>query len=121
MDLKTLKSEHHNVFAAAVQEGSEKGTATERDRVVAHLTMGEASGDMKSAVTAIKDGVEMTSSMQATYMAAGMNRTDTDTRSAEEIALAEAADNAAGDDNINAAADLVASGVEAKLGTKVEA
>lgn len=76
MDAATLKTEHPAAYASVF----ELGVAKERDRVVAHLTMGEASGDVKTACEAIKEGSEMTSTLQAKYMAAGMNRSDIDAR-----------------------------------------
>lgn len=60
------------VIDAAVQ----RGVTQERDRVLAHLTMGETSGDMRIAVEAIRAGTGMTLELQARYMAAGMNRSD---------------------------------------------
>lgn len=111
MDLKTLKAQHPDVYAAAVQEGVE----SERDRVTAHLTMGEASGDNKTAYAAIKDGSEMTATLQATYMTAGMNRQDVANRQ-DDDANANAGDGANASDDQGDAADAVASMVEAKLG-----
>ena len=72
MDLNTLKASHHDVYAAAVQEGIKQ----ERDRVGAHLTMGAGSGDMKTALASVADGSEMTATLQAAYLTAGMNRKD---------------------------------------------
>jgi ClpP class serine protease len=72
MNLTDLKAKYPLVHAEAVAEG----TAKELDRVSAHLIMGEKSGAMDAAVKAVKEGAEMTSTMQATYMTAGMNRTD---------------------------------------------
>ena len=72
MDLKELVAQHPDVYQAAVQAGIDQ----ERDRVGAHLTMGEASGDTTTAFTAIKDGSAMTATLQATYLAAGMNKSD---------------------------------------------
>lgn len=66
MDLKTLMAEHPDVYAAAV--------ASEKDRVCAHLTLGESSGDMATAISAIRDGSEMTQTLMATYTAAAMKR-----------------------------------------------
>jgi len=80
MDLITLKAQHADVYAAVMQEGANQ----ERDRVSAHLTMGEASGDMKTAMTAISDGSAMTAALQATYMAAGMNRQDVSNRQEDD-------------------------------------
>lgn len=80
MDLATLKAQHPATFSAAVQEGIDQ----ERDRVTAHVTMGEASGDVKTALAAINDGSAMTATLSAKYMAAGMNRSDVNARQADE-------------------------------------
>ena len=72
MDINELKTQHPATFAAAVQMGAEQ----ERDRVSAHLTMGEASGDMATATAAIADGSEMTALLNAKYMAAGMKKSE---------------------------------------------
>lgn len=112
MDLGKLKAEHPDVYAAAVQIG----VIQERDRVSAHLTMGEASGDMKTACSSIKDGLEMTASLQATYMAAGMNKANQNARQDDDAAAAAAANGAAADDDADASGNAVASAVEAKLG-----
>ena len=68
MNLQELKSKHPDTYAAAVAEG----VAQEQDRVSAHLTMGEASGDMKTAIEAVAKGDSLTAAYQAKYMAAGM-------------------------------------------------
>jgi ClpP class serine protease len=115
MDLKILKAQHPDVYAAAVQEGADQ----ERDRVTAHLIMGEKSGAMETASKAIKDGEPMTATLQATYLTAGMNRSDVSTRQ-EEDAAASAADNANASDNGADASDNVASLVEARLGVTGE-
>ena len=74
LNLATLKLEHPEAYAQALAEGVTQGVAKENDRVNSHRIMGEASGDMKTAMAAIEDGSEMTATIQATYMAAGMNR-----------------------------------------------
>lgn len=115
MDLNKLKSEHSDVYAAAVQVGVKE----ENERVSAHLTMGEASGDMKTAITAINDGSALTAKLQATYMAAGMNRSDISARAQESAAAAAAAAAAASDTPASgelSAADQVAALVEAQMG-----
>lgn len=111
MDLKQLQAQHPETFAAAVQQG----TDIERDRVSAHLIMGQSSGAMETACTAIKDGSAMTATLQATYMTAGINRSDVSNRQ-DDDAGAGAGDNAnAQDDNGNQADDVL-SIVESKLG-----
>lgn len=111
MDLQSLKAQHPETYAAAVKQG----TDIERDRVTAHLTMGGASGDMKTACKAIEDGSPMTATLQATYMTAGMNRKDTANRQ-EDDAGANAADDASSSDDLGDPAEDVLSIIEAKLG-----
>jgi len=91
MDLATLKAQHPDVYAAAMQEG----VSAERERVSAHLIMGEASGAMETATAAIKKGDPMTATLQATYMAAGMNRQDQSARQTDSADAAAAASSAA--------------------------
>lgn len=88
MDVQTLKANHYDVYTAVRQ----KGVAEERDRVTAHLTMGEASGAMKTAIDAISDGSAMTATLQAKYLAAGMDRSDVRARQ-EDDKDADGADN----------------------------
>lgn len=110
MDLQTLKAQHPDVYAAAAQEGRTE----ERDRVGAHLTMGEASGDMKTAIGAVQDGSAMTATLQAKYMAAGMNRSDVQARQ-DDDADANAGDDAnAGEEEAeaNAGANILAAAAE---------
>lgn len=116
MDLQTLKAQHPAVYEAAMQEGVNK----ERERVAAHLIMGEASGDMKTAISAAKEGTEMTASINATYLAAGMNRSDTANRQDDDDAAGAAADNADDSDDASAS-DSVVDLVAANLGYVEEA
>lgn len=114
MDLDTLKAEHPGVYAAAVQEGITK----ERDRVAAHLIMGETTGAIDKAIKAVKEGAEMTQTLTAEYMAAGLNRKAADDRAADDRAAA-AADTAAAaavGGNAATASEQVADMVEARLG-----
>jgi len=83
MDLVTLKAEHPALYAQAVAVGADQGVKTERQRVEAHATMGEASGDMELALKCIKDGSEHTAATNALYMAAQMNKASTDNRDDE--------------------------------------
>jgi len=93
MDLNQLKQEHPAVFAEAVALGETK----ERDRVTAHITMGNASGDMDFAVKCIEDGTELTASVQAKHLAAGLNRNDKGNRATEGSEAAAAISGAGGD------------------------
>ena len=111
MDLKQLQAQHPETFAAAMQ----KGITEERDRVNAHLMMGEESGDMKTASASIKDGSGMTATLQATYMTAGMARRDVESRQDDDT-NANAGDNANSQDDAGDNSSDVASIIEAKLG-----
>lgn len=86
MDLKTLKASHPEVFAAAYEEG----ITAERDRVTAHLTLAEGSGDHKTAVEAIRAGTGVTATVQAAHLAASMKRSHIETRQSEADAAASA-------------------------------
>lgn len=98
MDLVELKSKHLDVYTAAVQEGTEGILAKERDRVNAFLVAGAQSGDMKTALDAIKNGSEMTATLSTTFLMAASNRGAVETRTAEEIEAAAALENAGGSD-----------------------
>lgn len=123
MTLEELKAAHPTLCAQLVAEGEKAGVAKERDRVVAHLVMGEASGDMKTAITAAKEGTEMTQALNAQYLAAGMNRSDTQAREGDDAAAAAAAAGADGGDSASAddASEQVAALVEAQLGIERKA
>lgn len=79
MDVKTLASQHPETYEAILELGAKQ----ERDRVVAHLHMGEQSGDTKTAFAAIRDGEGMTQTLTAKYLAAAMNRNDRKARQEE--------------------------------------
>lgn len=92
MDLKEMKANHPDVYAAAVAEGVNQ----ERDRVSAHLEMGTASGDIETAHAAIRDGSNMTQALSAKYLAAGMNRAAEKTRADENEPVGASASDAEG-------------------------
>ena len=102
MDLEKLKAEHPNVFAEAVAEGVAEGVKKERDRVVAHINMGEAADAMDIATKAIQDGDEFSMTIQSQYMAATLNKNDSDDRTKDEIEAAAAADKANAADKADA-------------------
>lgn len=86
MNLQELKTQHPDTYAAAVAEG----VAQEKDRVSAHLTMGEASGDLKTAIEAVEKGDALTASYQAKYMAAGMKNGQIGARQGDDASTAAA-------------------------------
>lgn len=71
----------------SLEKTYEDGIAAERDRVVAHLIMGEKSGAMDVAAQAIKDGSPMTSSLQATYLSAAIDRSSQKARIEDSVEL----------------------------------
>ncbi len=87
MNEQELLAQHPGVYAAVLN----KGKMEERDRVGAHLKMGEASGDMKTAIEAVNAGSDMTATLTATYLAAGMSRRDISAREEDDSAAAAAA------------------------------
>lgn len=86
MNLQELKAQHPDTYAAAVAEG----VAQEKDRVSAHLTMGEASGDLKTAIEAVESGAALTDSIRAKYFAAGMKNGQIGARQGDDAAAAAA-------------------------------
>jgi ClpP class serine protease len=90
MDLKELQAKHPAVYQAAVDLGKEQGVAGERDRVNAHITMGDSCGAMGVAVKAIQDGVGFNMTLQAEYMSAGRTKSDVDARNVDAAEVAAA-------------------------------
>jgi len=113
MTKEELKAENPALYAELVQEG----VKAERDRVQAHMTMGEAFGAMDTATKAIKDGSGFTASIQAEYMAAGNKKKETVDRAGDnpDLNIDSAAPAAV------AKADLVAAEVERLTGVATTA
>lgn len=118
MTLEELKAQHPAVYNAAVAEG----TKQERDRVCAHLTLGEQSGDRKTAQEAIESGDGLTASIHAKYIAASWARRDVDAAQSDSDSAGDALDNAGdADEDFDAVGAHVASIVEEKLGIETGA
>jgi ClpP class serine protease len=85
---KAMSEPNEDARAAASTEAAavQRGVNQERDRVLAHLTMGESSGDMTIALEAIRSGAGMTMELNARYLSAGMNRSDRGKRQTESNA-----------------------------------
>ena len=79
---KTM-SEEQTDNRAAIDAAKQQGVDQERDRVRAHLAMGETCGDLSIALEAIRSGAGMTLELNARYMSAGMNRADQGKRQTE--------------------------------------
>lgn len=110
MDLNTLKDKHNDVYQAARKEGMDE----ERDRVTAHLKMGEAFDDLKTAIGAVADGSKMTATLQATYLSAPVNKQDVKDRQKDDV-TADAGDGAIASDKVDTSDEVVLV-VEKQLG-----
>ena len=84
MDKTTLAAQHPELYAAVLSEGKTEGQRLERDRISAHLTLGEAYNAMDTAVAAAKDGSEMTALISAQYVAAGANNANIKARETDD-------------------------------------
>lgn len=112
MDLQELKAKHPDLYSAVRQEG----VTQERDRVGAFIVAGEQSGEMKTALTAIKDGSAMTQTLSTQFLMAAANRGDTNARGDDDAAAAAAVDNVETDDaeaDTKASANLLTAASEA--------
>lgn len=110
MTEEELRAQHPELHKAVCG----KVLTEERDRVGAHLAAAEASGDMKTAVAAIKSGDPMTQTMMTTHMMAGITRAKQGANQADSNAAGAVLDNAAtppanaGKDMGDQVADLLA-------------
>lgn len=113
MTLEELKEKHPALYAQIVAAGRELGIKEERERVEAHLSLGEQCGDVSIAIAAIKAGdALMSPTMQAKYMGAAMNRRDVQNRQDDSDAAGRALDNVkktedAPKDAVDQAADML--------------
>ena len=119
MTIEELRAKHPDVAAKLIEEGRAAGVTAERARVSGHLTLGEASGDTKTAFAAIKDGAEMDVAFQATYLAAGMRKGSIEDRQDDDND-AGAADGAAPDATVTTDEETIAAGLEKKFGVVPE-
>ena len=115
MDLQEFKAKHPELYSAVQQEGVVLGTTQERDRVGAFIVAGVQSGDMKTALTAIKEGSEMTTTLSTQFMMAAANRSDQNGRAADDVDTGAAADGVETDDveaDAKAGASILAAAAE---------
>jgi len=110
VDLETLKAEHAELYKIVHDSGIEAGRGLERDRVSAHLTLGEASGSLKTAVEAIKNGSDLTQELNAKYMAAAMNRGNLNTQISDEAPIVTPKD------PVESIEDAVIAGIKDRVG-----
>jgi ClpP class serine protease len=125
MDEKQLQAEHPALYSAVFNKGKAEGKteaetaaaaalAEEKDRIEAHLVMGETTGDMKLAVESIRKGDKMTQTLSAKYMVAGMSMRALSARADDDKAAAVATDGAAGGKPAKTLRDQIADEIEAQ-------
>ena len=90
-----LKAAHPELYKQVRADAAAAAVNTERDRVDAHLTAGESSGDMKTSLAAVRDGSEMTQTLMVKHVMAGKNNAAGADRQTETNAAGEAVDGAA--------------------------
>lgn len=86
MNISELEASHPELCEALRAEGVKQGIRQERDRVSAHLNLGESSGDLATAHKAIRDGEELTQNLVSTYLAAGIKSAEISARTADAVA-----------------------------------
>jgi ATP-dependent protease ClpP protease subunit len=84
MDKEELKKKYPELYAAIFNEGKESGVKEERERVEAHLKLGEDCGSMKIAAQFIREGkTVMENKVQAEYLSARMNNSALNARNTD--------------------------------------
>ena len=87
MDREELKRKYPDLYAAIFAEGKESGMKEERERVEAHLKLGEESGSMKLAAQFITEGkMVIDNKVQAEYISARMKNSALLARNADNPA-----------------------------------
>lgn len=122
MSIEELKAKYPDLYAAVFQAGARD----ERDRVMAHITMGRGCGAMDIALGAIESGADMTRHLNAEYNSAAFNRRDIETRQADSDEAGKVLDGnngsggAAGNEAPKDELDTVADAMWAERGKKDE-
>jgi ClpP class serine protease len=88
MDLATLKTDHvalyNEIVATATAEGIEKGVGQERTRVASHIALADDSGDLKTALEAIKGTEGITPAIQTAHVQATIKKLAINDRQADD-------------------------------------
>ena len=117
--LESLRTSNPDVYAEAVAIGQN----AERKRAKAHLRMGESSGDMDTAIKAVREGTAFDDAeVQAEYMSAGMKKAAQEARGADDKPTGEAADGAGAPADGEAAegSEIVVAEIERRYGKPAE-
>ena len=98
MTKEEFKTQNPDLYNQIHNEGKEAGIEKERDRVKAHLTLGNQAGAMEAAIKHIEAGDGMTQAITAEYLAAGMNKNDLASRQSDDNKLGDLSTSDKGDD-----------------------
>lgn len=109
MNMSQLKLEHPELYSAVF----ELGIAHERERVCAHLTLGEASGDLSISIASIQAGEGVTPTISARHMAANMRRREVMDRGSEKVPRIVAAEDTTDDESMARAVAKLLGGANA--------
>lgn len=112
MDLQELMAKHPELYATVL----ELGVKRERDRVTAHLVMGEGAGALAVAVKAIKSGDCLTETLKAEYLMAAVNKGELSAAAADDASVAAGAAGAVATPQPAASKTKVLDLIEARLG-----
>ena len=107
MTKEEFKTQNPDLYNQIHNEGKEAGIEKERDRVKAHLTLGNQAGAMEAAIKHIEEGDGMTQAITAEYLAAGMNKNDLASRKSDDDKLGDlSTSDKGGDGNVQFAQAL---------------
>jgi len=99
MDKEKLKKEHPELYAEIYGEGKQAGVREERERVEAHLKLGEENDAMKVAAKFIREGNQLVENkVQAEYLSAMKNAAMLSARAGENPAAVNPANGQDADD-----------------------
>lgn len=114
MDIETLKAQHPGVYDAILAQGHQQGVTAERDRVGAHLKLGNATGALDLAVKHITDGTEFGATVSADYLAAQVSNRDLDAQAADNTDAGEGTEHGAESDENDGQAEAAGAAVLAE-------
>jgi ATP-dependent protease ClpP protease subunit len=99
MNKEELRKKYPELYAEIYGEGKEAGMKEERERVEAHLKLGEETGSPKIAAQFIREGKNiMDNAVQAEYLSARMNNASLNLRNADDPPNVTPANNEGADD-----------------------
>lgn len=115
MNKQELLAIHPELHAELIAEGEAK----ERDRVVAHLTLAERSGEMPTALASIRSGDGLTAEIMERHLDARLCRLETRERQFDSDEAGKVLEGAAPTAEGKDLGDQVADIIEAQMGKKV--